>query len=157
MLTFFSLIKWPIPEVAGYLCNIIGEKTFEDGSAYYYYSPFSFIYCLSRAYADGSAINLEPILGNIINYLLNKQNVKGEWGSTLENAMATVSLINCGYKGAEIDKVVNSLLRRQRTDGGWPSSAFFAVVPELFYGSRELTTAIIIEALWKYLQVLENE
>jgi predicted Rdx family selenoprotein len=132
------------------------KEDFEDGSIYYY-SPLSFIYCLSRAYADGGAIGLKLILRNIKNYLLNKQNVKGEWGNTLENAMATVSLINCGYKGIVVDGAINNLLKEQKADGGWPNSAFFAGVPELFYGSRELTTAIAIEALWKYLKVRKNE
>ena len=93
----------------------------------------------------------------IKNYLLNKRNVVSEWGNNLENAMATVSLINCGYKGVEVEKAIDNLLKAQRPDGGWPNSAFFAGVPELFYGSRELTTAIAVEALWKYLQVHENE
>ncbi len=152
VLFFFSLIKMPIPEVVDYICNIVKEKVFEDGSIYYY-SPFGFIYCLSRAYADGEAVGLKPILEKIKNYLLNKQNVAGEWGNTLENAMASVSLINCGYKGIEVDRAINNLLKAQRADGGWPNGAFFAGVPELFYGSRELSTAIVIEALWKYMKV----
>ena len=155
ILFFFSLIKIPIPEVTNYLCNIVEKEDFEDGSIYYY-SPFSFIYCLSRAYADGGSIGLKPILKKIKNYLLNKQNVVGEWGNTLENAMATVSLINFGYEGSEVDGAINNLLKAQKADGGWPNSAFFAGVPELFYGSRELTTAIAIEALWKYLKVRKN-
>lgn len=154
-LFFFSLIKIPIPEVTDYLCNIVEKGDFEDGSIYYY-SPFSFIYCLSRAYADGGVIGLKPILRNIKNYLLNKQKVKVEKGNTLENAMATASLINCGYKGIVVDGAINNLLKAQKADGGWPNSAFFAGVPELFYGSRELTTAIAIEALWKYLKVYKN-
>ena len=154
-LFFFSLIKMPIPGVVDYLCNIVEERIFEDGGIYYY-SPFSFIYCLSRAYADGGADGLKPILEKVKNYLLNKRNVACEWGNSLENAMATVSLINCEYKEIEVDRVINNLLQGQRADGGWPNSAFFAGVPELFYGSRELTTAIATEALWKYLKVREN-
>jgi hypothetical protein len=148
-LFFFSLIKIPIPEVTNHLCNIVEKKDFEDGSIYYY-SPFSFIYCLSRAYADGGAIGLKPILGKIKSYLLNKQDTNGRWsGNILENAMATESLINCGYKGIVVDGAINNLLKAQKADGGWPNSAFFVGVPELFYGSRELTTAIAIEVLWK--------
>ncbi len=156
ILFFFSLIKMSIPEVVDYLCCVVNEEVFKDGSIYYY-SPFSFTYCLSRAYTDGGAVGLKPILEKIKNYLLNKRNVVSEWGNNLENAMATVSLINCGYKGVEVEKAIDNLLKAQRPDGGWPNSAFFAGVPELFYGSRELTTAIAVEALWKYLQVHENE
>lgn len=152
-LFFFSLIKIPIPEVTNYLCNIVEKEDFKDGSIYYY-SPFSFIYCLSRAYADGGAISLKPILGKIKSYLLNKQDTNGMWsGNILENAMATVGLINCGHKGIEIDRAINSLLKARKADKGWSNSAFFAGVPELFYGSRELTTAITIEALWKSLEL----
>lgn len=155
VLFFFSLIKISIPEVADYLCNIVEEKTFEGGGIYYY-SPFSLMYCLSRAYADGRVVGLKLILGKIKNYLLNKQNIKGEWGNSLENPMATVSLINSGYRGIEIDRSINNLLKTQRADGGWPNSTFFAGVPELFYGSRELTTALTIEALWKYVKKRED-
>jgi len=152
VLFFFSLIKMPIPEVVDYLCSIVEEKSFEGGSIYYY-SPLSFIYSVSRAYADGGAVGLKPTSGKIKNYLLNKQNVVGEWGNILENAMATVSLINFEYKEIEVDRAINNLLKDQRPDGGWPNSAFFRGVPELFYGSRELSTAIAIEALWKCLKM----
>jgi len=150
VLFFFSLIKMPIPETEDFIRKIVIGKTFDSGSIYYY-SPYSFIYCLSRAHEDGGAFNLRPISTDITKYLVDKENFKGRWGNTLENAMATISLINYRYKGNILDGAINNLLQVQRTDGGWPNCAFFTSMSGLFYGSRELTTAISIEALYKYL------
>ena len=154
ILFFYSLLKKPLPEVVDYLCRIVKEKVFINGSRYYN-SSFSFAYCVSRIYAYSNAKRLQSTKPIIKGYLLDTQNNKGGWGNSLEDAMATVSLINLGVKGKRLEKAINNLLSLQESDGGWPIAPFFYYIyPSKiqFYGSRELNTAIALEALSKYLQ-----
>jgi hypothetical protein len=153
-LFFYSLIRRHLPVLVDYLNNAT-KKQFRSGSIYYY-SPISYTYCLSRTYADGSAEGLSPIIGEITDYLLNIWSYGAQWGNTLENSMAAVSLLNCGYRGNVLTKAIIDLLCRQESTGGWSNSAFFAGIPDLYYGSSDLTTAIAIEALWKYLVTIDR-
>lgn len=150
---FYSLLKIPLLEVEDYLCRIIKKKVFINGSRYYN-SPFSFPYCVTRIYAYDNSENLPSTKPILKGYLLDIQNNNGGWGNPLEDAMATVSLINLGLKWIKVEKAVNNLIGLQEDDGGWPIAPFsFYIYPSEieFYGSRELTTAIAIEAISKYL------
>lgn len=67
--------------------------------------------------------------------------------------MATVSLINLGVKEKRLEKAIDNLLSLQESDGGWtiaPFSYYIYPKEKEFYGSRELNTAIALEALQKY-------
>lgn len=154
ILFFYSLLKKHLPEIVDYLCHIVKEKMFIDGSKYYN-SPFSFLYCVTRIYAYSNTKDFQSTKPILKGYLLDTQNNKGGWGNSLEDAMATVSLINLGVKGKSLEKAINNLLSLQESDGGWPITPFFFYIypDELkFYGSRELNTAIVVETLSKYLQ-----
>lgn len=149
ILFFYSLIRKPLPQVVNYLCSIIKRKNFHNSP--YYDSPFSFIYCLTRAYTDGNVKDLQPILPVIKKYLLEKYDALEKQRDPLKNAQVAVSLINSGYRGYELDKAILNLIYTQDSDDGWPITSFFPFPGKLeFYGSRELNTAIALEALWKY-------
>lgn len=152
ILFFYSLLKTPLPEIVDYLCHIIKERMFIDGSKYYN-SPFSFLYCVTRIYAYSNTKDFQSIKTILKGYLLNTQNNNGGWGNSLEDAMATVSLINLGVKGKSLEKAINNLLSLQESDGGWPIAPFSLYIypkEKEFYGSRELNTVIALEALRKY-------
>ncbi len=154
ILFFYSLLKKPLPEIINYLCRVVKEKVFTNGSRYYN-SPFSFLYCVTRIYAYNNAKDLQSTKPIIEKYLLDTQNDRGGWGNSLEDAMSTVGLINLGVKRKRLEKAIDNLLSLQDGDGGWPIAPFsYYIYPKEkeFYGSRELNTAVASEALLKYLQ-----
>lgn len=158
ILFFYSLIKKPFPEIENYLCRIIRGKIFTNGSKYYN-SPYSFIYFFTRLYADRQIKKFYLIIPVIKEYLLDTQNTNGGWGNSLEDAMSTISLIKTGFNGLELEKAINNLICFQENDGGWPISPFsFYKYPNeiFFYGSRELNTAIALDALWEYKEKDES-
>jgi len=153
VLFFYSLLGWNLPEVEQYLIRIVENGTFKKRSPYYD-SPFCFIYCLTRIYADGKNLRLSPAITKIRDYLLEV--VNKTQGDPLESALASVGLLNCGINSVESVNAIKYLLDMQRTDGGWPKGIFFTEGPytkyRIVYGSEALTTAIAIEALSKYAE-----
>jgi hypothetical protein len=151
-LFFYSLLGKRLPEVEQYLLKVVETETFKQRSPYYD-SPFCFIYCLTRAYADSHNIELKPAVAQIKDYLLSIQADDKLHGDMLQSALVTVGLLNCGEGGAKSSQSIEYLLSMQRKDGGWPMGIFFTGGPYLgyhiVYGSEELTTAISLEAISK--------
>lgn len=155
-LFFYSLLDYPLPEVEQYLIHIVETGAFQQWSLYYD-PPFAFIYCLTRAYADGHNLRLSPAIAKIRDYLLHVKAENKSYGDPLENALAAVGLLNCGCE-TESTQPIRHLISIQKEDGGWPIGVLHTGGPTGYhtaYGSRELTTAIALEALSKYLK--ENE
>lgn len=152
-LFFYSLLDHPMPEVEQYLIQVVKTGIYQQRS-FYYDSPFTFIYCLTRAYADGCNSRLDSAITGIKDYLLYAKDRNRL--DPLENACSTIGLINCSSKAKELTEEIEHLLRMQGKDGGWSKSMFFTGGPyteySIAYGSRELTTAIALEALYKYLR-----
>lgn len=155
VLFFYSLVDWPLPEVEQYLIHIVETGAFQQRSPYYD-SPFAFIYCLTRAYADGCNSRLDSAVTKIRDYLLHVKAENKSYGDPLENALAAVGLLNCGCKTIESTQAIRYLLSIQEEDGGWPIGVFHTGGPyteyHIAYGSKELTTAIALEAISKYLK-----
>ena len=157
-LFFYSLMKFSIPEVVNYHSNIIKKNRFHENNVYYL-TPMNYYNCLTRAYSEGGNLKLKPILKKIKNILLLEYHKDtNKWnGNTLDNAMGIISLLNCGYKGTDVDRAISSLLEDQKINGSWPNSAFFQEVVDkqhkYYYGSEELTTALAMEALYKYARL----
>jgi len=153
--------------------NMINSRPY---FAAYYRSPLAFTYLVTRAYADGRAHGFldSGMRGKIRNFILYDtkfgQERDGSWPNypvlssddELETALALVSLLNLGFNEltpSEKGKVrdgITYLLNRQKTDGSWPSAAFYigyqpSGKPEYYFGSEENTTAICMEAIAKYL------
>ena len=73
VLFFYSLLGRNLPEVGQYLVGVVETEMFKQRSPYYD-SPFCFIYCLTRAYADGKNLGLGHIITKMRSYLLNTIN-----------------------------------------------------------------------------------
>lgn len=153
VLFFYSLLGWNLPEVEQYLVRVVEAEMFKQRSPYYD-SPFCFIYCLTRAYADGKNLRLDPAITKIRSYLLDTINKLPN--DTLEKVMAIVGLLNCGVDSTTSRSVIKHLLNDQKEDGRWSIGIFFTGGPyteyRIVYGSEELTTAIALEALSKYVE-----
>lgn len=148
----FSLLHLPLPEVEKYLRDVVISTFYECGSKHYP-SPFSLTYCLSRAVTDGGARTLEDTLPRMLRFLEEKQLAHGGFGSSVEDALGAVAMLNCRGDFVQVDQAVGHLLQTQRDDGGWEASPFFVGPVGYFYGSPSLTTAIAAEALAKFLRL----
>lgn len=110
----------------------------------YYASRFSVIYFISRFYR-GSAI------GRIAEYLVSTQKRNGGWGNVLDTALAVSALANFNAETASSEKGTAYLLREKKS---WRKP--YPFVMELvkdgkahYSGSPALTSAFVLEALWK--------
>lgn len=152
-LFFYSLLNQHLPRVEQYLLRVVETESFKQRSPYYD-SPFCFIYCLTRAYADGHNLKLKPAMAEIKDYLLGIKAENKLYDSPLQSALATIGLLNCSREVSESAQAIEYLLSTQRKDGGWPMGAFFTGGPyeeyRILYGSEELTTGIALEAISKY-------
>jgi hypothetical protein len=60
------------------------------------------------------------------------------------NALLDLNVRDC------MDSLTDAIIQTQSPDGSWDPVAFFKQPsPEVYYGSRELTTALCLEALAK--------
>jgi len=150
VLFFYSLLDWRLPEVEQYLIRIVENEIFKERSPYYE-SPLCFIYCLTRAYADGNNLRLIPAITKIRDYLLGiTDNLPS---NSLEKVLAITSLLNCGMGSVTGEYVIKHLLNEQKNDGQWPIGAFFPhPYTDFVYGSETMTTAFALEALSKYVE-----
>lgn len=154
-LFFYSLLGQSLPDVGRYLIRVVEIDAFKQRSPYYD-SPFCFIYCLTRAYADGNAMKLRPAIAKIKDCLLSIKADDKLHSDTLQSALATVGLLNCSEGSAKSARLIEYLLSMQRREGGWSTGIFFTEGPytehHIVYGSDELTTAIALEAISKYAE-----
>lgn len=153
VLYLYSILGSAPPEgLCEYLNSIVNSGSYFKESVFYC-SSYAFTYMLTRAYADGGASCVNASFPQLGQYLLNTQKQDGSWGNELETALATVSLLNIGYEGKELDSAINRILDMQQQNGGWPISVFCTGRPLSlpYFGSEELTTGICLEALGKYL------
>jgi len=82
-------------------------------------------------------------------YLLRRNRKTGTWNNPTETALTLLCLLSTGYRGPELSPAVEKLIRSQEPDGSWPPNSLYEQA-DLFYGSRELTTAWCILALFLY-------
>ena len=154
VLFYFALENYTDEKVCNYLKKIVEEQTFPNCSVYYP-SGYAFTYALTRTYSDGHQNCLEEIVPDLKDYLIKRQKSDGSFGDELETALATASLLNLNYTGPETSRAINHIIKTQQEDGGWPLRIFYSNVNQagpdwIGFGSRELTTAISLEALSKY-------
>lgn len=154
-LFFYSLLCQSLPEVEQYLIEVVETNTFQQRSPYY--DPtFAFIYCVTRAYADGCNSRLCSAIARIKDYLLYSKSMDKLYGDPAQNVLAIAGLLNCGGKTTDSKQAMEHLVSMQGEDGGWPIGIFHTGGPYteygVAYGSRELTTAIALESMSKYLK-----
>jgi hypothetical protein len=124
------------PSIRSYLERLIATG---DGPSRYYPSPFFFAYVIAGS--ELAARQLEAaVLGRI----------ELAFDDVLQTALALGALSRCGSAAPVQRRLLESILDAQAEDGGWPACSAF-VEPRMegpiFYGSRELTTSLCIDAL----------
>lgn len=151
-LFLFSLVRQPLFEVCQHALTYTKTKAFYHGSIYYP-SPLAYTYFLLRAYSSGGASCLHEAIPDVRSYVLDHQQLDGSWGNDLETGLAVLTLLMAGYHGTALTRGISILLDRQSPDGGWALAPLYkgAVLP-VYYGSRPLTTSLILEALGKHLK-----
>ena len=82
-------------------------------------------------------------------YLLEPYRVTGSWINTTEIALTLLCLLLTAYDGPELLPAITKLTESQEPDGSWAPNAVFQEGTG-YYGSRALTTAWCLEALYRY-------
>lgn len=82
-------------------------------------------------------------------YLLEPYRTTGSWINTTEIALTLLCLLLTAYDGPELVPAITKLAESQEPDGSWGPNAVFQEGTG-YYGSRELTTAWCLEALYRY-------
>lgn len=150
-LLLFALAGKPLDEVCRAVVAHATSGAFSRGTVYYP-SPLAFAYTVSRVHADAAAPCVADAIPIVRTSVLTSQRADGTWGDDLETAHAVLTLLNSGARGEAVDRGIEALLARQSADGGWAMApAYRAAVLPLHYGSRPLTTAIVLDALARYL------
>ena len=149
-LLLFGLAHENVDAVCKYVVAQVENDNFRRGTVYYR-SPLMFTHAFSRAYHEGNVKCLESAVGKLCDTVLSLQKSDGSWDNDLETAFGALTLLNLDYRGDALDRAIKVLLARQSSDGGWElAPAYRGAVQPLNYGSRALTTAVVIEALAKY-------
>ncbi len=140
-----------------YLNNVVENKSFLNGTIYYP-SPYAFSYLITKAYSEGRVRELEPSMKDIKDYVLETQKPDGSWGNDMDTALATISLLNVGYEGEQLNKAIGNLMNKQNENGSWDIYGFYIATsyPPVYYGSQALTTSFSIEALTKYKETIDD-
>jgi len=82
-------------------------------------------------------------------YLLEPYGASGSRVNTTEMALTVLCLLLTAYDGPELTRAITKLAESQEPDGSWAPNAVFHEGTG-YYGSRELTTAWCLEALYRY-------
>ena len=135
--------------VTNYLIRIITSQI-ENKSSIYIPNPLVIYYLVSRTYLN-SVPSLIVIKELILTRIIAKQKASGNWGSNLETALAICTMLNFNYYGPEVKQGIQHLLNTQNPDSSWSRFPMF-LGPAPYYGSEELTTALAVEALARYLK-----
>jgi hypothetical protein len=136
-----------IPEVISYLLQEADVLHIQN-SQVWYHSPLVFAYAVSRAFHDGHVSELVRARPMLLEHLVFSQQDTGCWCNPLETAFATTTLLNYSSEGDEVEKAIRYLIDAQDAhEGSWPADFFYVLAEE---GSKQLTTAMCVEALIKY-------
>jgi cytochrome P450 len=125
----------------------------EKNSSPYYISVFSLYYVISRAFLH-SAPMLGEIRDPITARLRDLQENDGSFGPALHTGFAACSLATFGSETEVFRRAIGSIVAAQEQDGSWPQYGLFAngfpSKATEYWGSREITTGVCLEALARY-------
>lgn len=144
-----GLLTLSLPNTITYLQQIVQTEAYEKNNLYTV-SPHFFIYCLTRAYADGQVTELKAIVPTLEDYILNNLPSAQAEPSAFNLACLASSLLNLQTKRSQIEPYLKALLNSQQTDGGWPVWGAYAGYRPNYDGGPALTTGLALEALGKY-------
>jgi hypothetical protein len=140
--------------VIDYLNEIV-ELNREAGSYFYYLNDLALYYMMSRAFFHGVAglgASREMVGARVLERL-EEAHIRE---NPLQTSLALCTLLNYSFRPDLISQqMLNTLLRTQQSDGGWPLAAFytgpeFPMPHSVWFGSRALTTGFCLEALARH-------
>jgi hypothetical protein len=132
-----------------YLIDIVRCNKEADCSKYYP-DPPAFYYMLSRAYFAG-VTSLGQCREAVLKRIIAARDSQGTSDTALAAALTACALVNFGHWAFPLPETIATIQQAQRQDGSWPKSPLY-IGPAPYYGSEELTTALCVEALARYLQ-----
>jgi len=143
--------------VCTYLNDIIARNC-ELQSTVYYIDQAAVYYAISRAFHEGVDC-LEASRDSIVTRISAGQEEDGSFGDELSTAFSVCTLLNFGEPDSTVlSNAANYLIKRQRANGSWVNIAFYvAREASIWWGSKEFTTAISVEALARFEQSLGSE
>lgn len=142
------------PAVCSYINRAIKSNEFRS---IYYPSKLALFYMVSRAFQN-NITDFKKSKDKILKSTLSRQKRNGSFGNDLETALALNTLFNFDYYGNEIDLGINHLLKRQTNNDSWQRAVLFLGPPPFYryYGSEDLTTALVIESMKNYLRIFKD-
>ena len=119
-----------------------------------YYRDPEFLYlAIGRAFTGGIT-RFGSLAGLIAERIERRATAAGQVGaSAFTTAAACAALLHLGICGPLVERGIGWLLSQQAADGGWPGSPldYDGPPPSITgWGSRALTTAVVVEALALY-------
>lgn len=136
-----------LPEFCHYVNESIAKYAKE--CSIYYLDELALIYAASRAFRESSPC-LEPSRAAMLTFA-SRRRERGD--GPLERALALNTRLNLGGSPSGFQNEINELLDAQDPAGAWPAAALYCVDcragDATYYGAREITTAIVLEALAK--------
>lgn len=124
------------PEHLAYLLDILRDKRYEEKQLFYG-SNLLFLYNIARAYAYIKQAPPPELLDQAIAYAP---------GNALGRAYLLKILSVCQPDHPLIPTLTTQLIASQGRDGSWENAVFHRN-PILYYGSPEITTAVVLQAL----------
>lgn len=136
-----------------YLIDVV-QRNQEAQCSKYYRDPLAFYYMLSRATFCGVP-SLGVTRAAVRDRVIAAQGTHRASGMALAVALAACSLLNVGHRSDPLPGTMAAIHETQRPDGSWPRSPLY-FGPAPYYGSEELTTALCVEALARFLRGVEG-
>ncbi|KPL22562.1 MAG: hypothetical protein AMJ93_06930 [Anaerolineae bacterium SM23_84] len=136
-----------------YLIDIV-QRNKETDCSKYYRDPLAFYYMLSRATFSGVS-SLGRAREAVLKRIIVGQDGHSGFDTALAAALTACSLLNFNHWASPLPETVATIQQTQRQDGSWRKSPLY-LGPAPYYGSEELTTALCVEALARYLQRIEG-
>ena len=140
-----------------YLINIIKNDK-EEGCDKWHLSPFNLQYFLSKNYFAG-IFEFEMIREKSINKLLTASYSTAEKeDNILEIALKSCALLNWHCPADKLYPYIEQILKHQDNAGSWPIFPLYYGGPKKYFGwgSEEITTAYCLEALIRFLDIVET-
>ena len=155
VLTYLSYVGKESPEICAYVNNVVETQTYPQ-CTFYYRNPYLFAFVVAVGNKDNNVTCTAPSMQKLQNYVVTQERGDGTWSSNVfSNVSAIGTLLKTGYRGELVDRGVQRVLEQQATDGGWAKANLFPdLYNPVFYGSKAISTAVILNVLAMYQ---ENE
>jgi hypothetical protein len=129
---------------------IIFDKELENSS--YFPNVIILYYLISRAYSKGVyslELSRDRINEKILYYLNSHQSFLDL--DIVSVIFAIASLLNLNRFTGDLNKWIDMIIDYQNVDGSWPIASFFIDTNKNHYGAQELSTAVALEAIAKFV------